>query len=66
MSAIDEGYIKDNRGNTIDFSQAIIIATTNAGQTNEKTTQIGFSSIMFHMKLKLILIFSKTILILNY
>ena len=44
MSAIDEGYIKDNRGNTIDFSQAIIIATTNAGQTNEKTTQIGFSS----------------------
>lgn len=44
MSAIDEGSIKDNRGNTIDFSQTIIIATTNAGQTNEKVSTIGFSN----------------------
>lgn len=44
MSAIDEGKIKDNRGNTIDFSQTIIIATTNAGQTNDKQTKIGFGS----------------------
>lgn len=42
MSAIDEGKIKDNRGNTIDFSQTIIIATTNAGQTNDKKAKIGF------------------------
>lgn len=44
MSAIDEGHIKDNRGNIIDFSQTIIIATTNAGQTNDKTIKIGFTS----------------------
>ena len=44
MSAIDEGKIKDNRGNTIDFSQTIIIATTNAGQTNDKQTKIGFGT----------------------
>lgn len=31
MSAFDEGYIKTNRGKTIDFSRAIMIATTNAG-----------------------------------
>ena len=44
MSAIDEGKIKDNRGNIIDFSQTIIIATTNAGQTNDKQAKIGFNS----------------------
>ena len=44
MSAIDEGKIKDNRGITIDFSQTIIIATTNAGQTNDKQTKIGFGA----------------------
>lgn len=45
MTAIDEGYMKDNRNNRIDFSQAIIIATTNAGQTNEKSRPIGFGNV---------------------
>lgn len=42
MSALDEGYIKTNRNTTIDFSRAIIIATTNAGQTNIEP-KIGFN-----------------------
>lgn len=42
MSAFDEGYIKTNRGKTVDFSRTIIIATTNAGHTNKSTGQLGF------------------------
>lgn len=34
MSALEEGCIKTNRGTEIDFSKAMIIATTNAGCTN--------------------------------
>ena len=41
MSAFDEGYIKTNRGSTIDFSKCIIIATTNATHTSSKKA-IGF------------------------
>lgn len=41
MSAFDEGYIKTNRGKTIDFSRAIIIATTNAGHARI-TNKLGF------------------------
>lgn len=44
MSALDEGYIKTNRGKTIDFSRAIIVATTNAGHTSGATRKLGFSS----------------------
>ncbi|MBO5435435.1 ATP-dependent Clp protease ATP-binding subunit [bacterium] len=42
MSAFDEGYIKTARGKEVDFSKAIIIATTNAGHTN-KSDSIGFT-----------------------
>lgn len=43
MSAFDEGYIKTNRGKTIDFSRSIIIATTNAGHTGV-SHKLGFNS----------------------
>lgn len=42
MSAFDEGYIKTARGKTVDFSKAIIIATTNAGHTGRSAT-MGFT-----------------------
>lgn len=42
MSALDEGYIKTNRGKVIDFSRAIIIATTNAGHVNAHKS-VGFN-----------------------
>lgn len=42
MSVFDEGYIKTSRGNTIDFSRSIIIATTNAGH-KERKASLGFS-----------------------
>lgn len=41
MSAFDEGYIKTSKGKLVDFSKAIIIATTNAGYTN-KSNVVGF------------------------
>lgn len=44
MAAFDEGYIKTNRGKTVDFSKSIIIATTNAGHTNQKQNTLGFNS----------------------
>lgn len=44
MSAFDEGYIKTNHGKTVDFSKSIIIATTNAGHTNDKTRALGFGA----------------------
>lgn len=43
MSAFDEGYIKTNRGKIVDFSKAIIIATTNASHTGKAAT-MGFVS----------------------
>lgn len=43
MSAFDEGYIKTARGKIVDFSKAIIIATTNAGHTTKKGDTIGFA-----------------------
>lgn len=42
MSAFDEGYIKTNRGKVIDFSRAIMIATTNAGHGAVKKP-LGFT-----------------------
>ncbi len=33
MSVLEEGELKTNRGDSVDFSRAIIIATTNAGHT---------------------------------
>ena len=41
MSALEEGEIQTNRGTTIDFSRAIIVATTNQGHTGG-AKQIGF------------------------
>lgn len=42
MSVFDEGTMKTNFGKEIDFSKAIIIATTNAGCTDNKS--LGFGS----------------------
>lgn len=42
MSVFDEGIMKTNRGTTIDFSRAIIIATTNAGHDLPQSN-IGFT-----------------------
>lgn len=41
ISAFDEGYIKTSKGKCVDFSKAIIIATTNAGHTTRGRT-MGF------------------------
>lgn len=43
MSVFDEGKLKTNRGTTIDFSKAIIVATTNAGCADKKNG-IGFGA----------------------
>lgn len=43
MQAFDEGYITTSRGDVIDFSKSIIIATTNAGHTESQKT-LGFMS----------------------
>lgn len=34
MSVLEEGKLKTNRGNVLDFSRCVVIATTNAGHTN--------------------------------
>ena len=51
MSAFDEGCVKTNRGKPIDFSRAIIIATTNAGHVNAHK-EIGFGTKKTDHKLK--------------
>lgn len=43
MSAFEEGIIKTNKGRDIDFSKALIIATTNAGHT-DKGKSISFAT----------------------
>lgn len=43
MNILSEGVLKTSRGIEIDFSRAIIIATTNAGHT-EKKKHLGFGS----------------------
>lgn len=43
MNAFEEGYIKTSKGQIIDFSKAIIIATTNASHSTGKTNTIGFT-----------------------
>lgn len=44
MSAFEEGVIRTSKNTDIDFSKAIIIATTNAGTMNTKSNPIGFGS----------------------
>ena len=45
MGAFDEGCIKTSKGRLVDFSKAIIIATTNASHTTGKSTHIGFNAV---------------------
>lgn len=42
MQGLDEGSVKTNRNKEIDFSRAIIIATTNAGTIDMNKNPIGF------------------------
>ena len=44
MNAFDEGTIKTSKGRTVDFSKAIIIATTNASHTTGASRSLGFVS----------------------
>lgn len=44
MGAFEEGYIKTARGQIVDFSKSIIIATTNASHTTGKSNAIGFGT----------------------
>ena len=44
MRAFDEGTITTSRGSTIDFTKAIIIATTNASHSAGSSKQIGFGN----------------------
>lgn len=43
MRVLEEGTIKTSRGKEIDFSRAIIIATTNAGRNKAKNRSLGFA-----------------------
>jgi len=44
MQALDEGYFKTNRDKIVDFSHAIIIATTNAGVEELAKRPIGLNN----------------------
>lgn len=44
MRVLDEGVLKTAKGKTIDFSKAIVIATTNAGCTEGAEAPLGFGS----------------------
>ena len=44
MQALDEGFITDHHNQVIDFSHAIVIATTNAGATELQKPTIGFAN----------------------
>lgn len=44
LSALDEGSIKTSRGKLIDFSKAIVIATTNAAREAMTKNRAGFAS----------------------
>lgn len=44
MQVMNEGVLKLSDGRELDFSKAVLIATTNAGQTNMKTKSLGFGN----------------------
>lgn len=44
MSALDEGYIRTSRGKVVDFSKAIVIATTNAAKEVTTNKVVGFGN----------------------
>ena len=49
ISAFDEGYIKTSKGKCVDFSKAIMIATTNAGHTT-RGRAMGFNATQKNFK----------------
>lgn len=44
LSALDEGVLKTSAGKTIDFSKALVIATTNAARESLKANPLGFNT----------------------
>lgn len=58
ISAFDEGYIKTSKGKCVDFSKAIMIATTNAGHTTCGRT-MGFNATQKNFKVATISELSK-------
>jgi ATP-dependent Clp protease ATP-binding subunit ClpB len=44
MSAFDEGYIRTSQGKAVDFSKAVVIATTNAAKEAMATKVVGFGT----------------------
>lgn len=44
LSAFDEGYIRTSRGKLLDFSKAIVFATTNAARDQLEQRRIGFGN----------------------
>jgi ATP-dependent Clp protease ATP-binding subunit ClpB len=44
LSAFDEGYIRTSQGKAVDFSKAVVIATTNAAKETMETRFVGFGS----------------------
>lgn len=44
MQALDNGLVQNNRGTDIDFSRAIVIATTNAGVEHLSQKTVGFGN----------------------
>lgn len=45
LSAFDEGYIRTSQGKTVDFSKAIVIATTNAARETMSKKPVGFGTV---------------------
>lgn len=44
LSALDEGYMRMNSGQLVDFSRAVVIATTNAGADTLSKPSLGFAA----------------------
>lgn len=44
LSAFDEGYIRTSQGKAVDFSKAVVIATTNAAKDTMKEKVVGFGN----------------------
>ena len=44
LSAFDEGYIRTSQGKAVDFSKAVVIATTNAAKEAMATKVVGFGT----------------------
>ena len=44
LSAFDEGYIRTSQGKAVDFSKAVVIATTNSAKEAMATKVVGFGT----------------------